>query len=281
MPTPLQIFNIFSWLFCIIANIVTNTGNVGNGNNKEISDKYKTAFTPDGWAFSIWGVIFTWLGIFTIWQALPNQNRNVKVINGLGMWLGTAEILAGLWPFPFQYEVIWLSFVVMCLILLSLFATILSSRVPRWGSPPPLKTRVFWFVDAPVSVFFGWICAASVANLFILGVDQQASWPTSTDSTYAFAALIFLLGLAMLLAFGDFIFALTVTWSLTAVYSARTDELSSGFLALPVSLAVLAVAYTLGLWLTKPHWLTSNEVRVQGRNVETAVVNSSGVPLHS
>jgi len=28
---------------------------------------------PDNWAFSIWGVIYTLLGLFTLYQALPDE----------------------------------------------------------------------------------------------------------------------------------------------------------------------------------------------------------------
>ena len=34
--------------------------------NKDVSDAHPTAFTPAGYAFAIWGIIYTFGGVFTV-----------------------------------------------------------------------------------------------------------------------------------------------------------------------------------------------------------------------
>lgn len=37
-----------------------------------VSAAYPTLFTPAGWAFAIWGLIFIMEGVFAIYQLLPS-----------------------------------------------------------------------------------------------------------------------------------------------------------------------------------------------------------------
>jgi hypothetical protein len=39
----------------------------------DISDQWDLRIMPAGWAFSIWGIIFTLLGVFVGYQALPSS----------------------------------------------------------------------------------------------------------------------------------------------------------------------------------------------------------------
>ena len=45
----------------------------------EITDGVDSLIAPDGYAFSIWGLIYSLLGVFTVYSALPSAwvpNRN-------------------------------------------------------------------------------------------------------------------------------------------------------------------------------------------------------------
>ena len=42
----------------------------------EISDSFPVLFTPAGYVFAIWGVIYILLIGFTVYQALPAQREN-------------------------------------------------------------------------------------------------------------------------------------------------------------------------------------------------------------
>jgi len=39
----------------------------------EVTAMWEPPISPNGWAFSIWGVIYTFFGIFVVYQALPSD----------------------------------------------------------------------------------------------------------------------------------------------------------------------------------------------------------------
>lgn len=49
-----------------------------------MSALYPTLFTPAGWAFSIWGLIFLAEGVFSLWQLLPANGASAAVQKGVG-----------------------------------------------------------------------------------------------------------------------------------------------------------------------------------------------------
>lgn len=53
-----------------------------------ISDSRPTAFTPAGYAFAIWGVIYIFAALFVIYQALPSKRAWIASVQG---WLFTRE----------------------------------------------------------------------------------------------------------------------------------------------------------------------------------------------
>ncbi|RZK87514.1 MAG: hypothetical protein EOO62_39090, partial [Hymenobacter sp.] len=61
-------------LACLGVNYLYNAhppaGALSNG---QMSARHPTLLTPAGYAFSIWGVIFSGLILYTIWQLLPRQ----------------------------------------------------------------------------------------------------------------------------------------------------------------------------------------------------------------
>jgi hypothetical protein len=49
-----------------------------------VSETYPTLFTPAGWAFSIWGVIFLLEGAFSLYQLTPAVRGTALVQKGIG-----------------------------------------------------------------------------------------------------------------------------------------------------------------------------------------------------
>jgi len=59
-----------SYVLVVIFNTVNGVGGSGIFYNTigGLSDKYYLDVTPAGWAFSIWGVIYLWLGISIVFS---------------------------------------------------------------------------------------------------------------------------------------------------------------------------------------------------------------------
>ena len=58
MKKTLQLGNAFLFVSMVIVNYLSNTGLLNNTTIGEVSGGLKTLFTPAGYAFSIWGVIY-------------------------------------------------------------------------------------------------------------------------------------------------------------------------------------------------------------------------------
>lgn len=62
----LKILMVLFYLGMLTVNVLANTIPFNQRSTGEISDRYPTLFTPSGFTFSIWGIIYIFLGIFVV-----------------------------------------------------------------------------------------------------------------------------------------------------------------------------------------------------------------------
>ena len=76
-------FRQFAVIVVTLATIAINglaTGLPLNGQSTgDISDRFPSLFTPAGYVFSIWGVIYLGLLAYMVYQALPAQRTNPRL----------------------------------------------------------------------------------------------------------------------------------------------------------------------------------------------------------
>lgn len=157
---------VFFLLNAIIINVVGSLGIFGLPTNTELSEKYQTIITPKGTAFSIWGIIYIFQAIWSIFQLLPNYRMHPYVQQGVSYWyvaVCTAQIA---WTFAFAFEVIWLSLVMMLLILTSLLGCVISNYYQYRESDKTVAE--FWMFLFPFEIHCGWIICASALNVNVL-----------------------------------------------------------------------------------------------------------------
>lgn len=71
----LQGVNVAAFLLTVVVNALSNMLPLNGKTTAEISDSYPNLFTPAGYVFSIWGVIYVLLLIFAVYQAVPRQRE--------------------------------------------------------------------------------------------------------------------------------------------------------------------------------------------------------------
>jgi len=158
-------------LGAFVANLVITylsiTGIFGE-TNSDLSSKYQTLVTPAGFAFAIWGLIFTWEGVWSIAQLLPRycQSAPVRVA---APWWWAACLFQVAWTVAFAQEAIPLSLCFMLCILASLLGAVLSIDELRVSLVEYLLLR------APFALHLGWIIAASNVNLNVVADWSEAS----------------------------------------------------------------------------------------------------------
>ena len=161
----LSSFNLIVTIALIYWNYLSNTGIFDGKKMPELSEKYNSLFTPEGYAFSIWGIIFLSLvafGAFAVYLAFAKPDKYSYVEKGLPFLL-LANILNGTWVYLWFNENILGSVICMIFIFLSLLKVVLNLRMELDDVPCKVIAFVWW----PIDLYFGWIIVAFVANVSV------------------------------------------------------------------------------------------------------------------
>src|SRR6056297_2670655 len=79
--------NSTSLIAVLVLNAMAGSGQLTGKTIGEISAKYDTLFTPAGYAFSIWGLIYLRLIAFTVFQWVAVFKKSyTDVIDKTGIW---------------------------------------------------------------------------------------------------------------------------------------------------------------------------------------------------
>ena len=163
--------NMFAYLVNLGITYGSLTGAFG-ATNEELSEKYQSLVTPAGYAFAIWGAIFTWEGIFAVAQMFPSLSTS-PVVDTVTPWWIFACCFQVAWTLFFAQDLIPGSLVCMLGILLSLVTAIL-----RTDFLPEISLKEYFLLRAPFSLHCGWIIAASVLNINVLADAFMSSQET-------------------------------------------------------------------------------------------------------
>jgi len=151
------ILNIVFLVITIFVNYLSNTGFFNGETMGSVSEQYENYFTPAGYAFSIWGLIYLSLAAFVVYQA---REENYETVAEIGWWFIISCIANCLWVASWLYEYTGLSLIIMTVILISLLKIVLNSRMELY-SPGTKKIIFVWW---PFCLYAGWITVAYIAN---------------------------------------------------------------------------------------------------------------------
>jgi hypothetical protein len=159
------ILPLLATVMVLMVNAAANIVPINGLNTGQLSALYPTGFTPPGWVFSIWLLIYTGLVTFGIaaWRGTPRLRTRVAAVQGpyLINAVGNAA-----WIFAWHYRLVALSVAVMLVILATLI--VIFTRLQRLPSPTVYE---YLRVDGVFAVYFGWITAATLINIATLFFD--------------------------------------------------------------------------------------------------------------
>jgi MFS family permease len=220
---------------------------LGGHSTAYISNKYYSAITPAGWAFSIWSVIYSGVIAFAVWQALPNQRQNAQ-IDAAAPYIALALIANGLWLPAWHYEQLVLSLIIIFIFLFALIKV-----VDVFASPKPTINSVgFWLGFVLFSVFAGWLTIATTINFTVVIIALKvpmglpdAAWGVII-LTIAFLIAWFLYGRWQSPAY-----FLVITWGFCAVATAHQATM-------PVFVTALALGALAAALAARPLYMRQN-----------------------
>jgi len=209
-----QVLTVLAVLVTIVINILSNALPINGLNTGQISDQFQVYFTPAGYVFSIWSLIYLGLIAFAAYQALPSQRNNatLRAIAPL-FWLSSAANIA--WIFLWHYQVFGLTLVAMFTLLISLILIYLRLGIARGAAGGWQK----WCVHLPFSLYLGWITVATIANVTI--VLWWAGWNGFGISPEVWLAIVLAVAviIAALVALtrADVVYQLVLVWAFVGI----------------------------------------------------------------
>lgn len=198
----------------VAMNAAANVLPINGQQTGAISDRFQVYVIPAGYVFSIWGLIYLLLALFTIEQARPSRASD-PTLRRLGWLPAVTGVLNTAWIVLFHYEAFVLTVPVMAALLLVLIRIAAIAFADRRRLTGSLR----WTVRLPFSVYLGWITVATIANiaqtLDSLGFDAFGLPPEPVASG------VLLLGLAIALTFvwrfADVAYGAVIVWAYAGI----------------------------------------------------------------
>ena len=186
----------------------------------EISDSFPVLFTPAGYVFSIWSVIYLALIAYAIYQALPKQKYNDRLQAAAGPFLFSCAFNIS-WLFAWHYLQINLSLIIMLGILISLIITYQKLEIGQTSVPlaETLTARL------AISLYLGWISVATVANtsVFLYNLNWSAFGLSQTTWTIIMISIVTLLCALIIKQRRDAVYSLVIIWAFVGIANKHPD----------------------------------------------------------
>lgn len=222
----LRILNWIGFIATVTVNALAVILPLNGQDTGKLSDSYPNLFVPAGLTFSIWGIIYLLLLLFSLYQTGllgPKGQKSFPMVERLGTLFFFISLANVLWIFMWHYLQVTLSMLVMVILLGLLMAAY--SRL--MNMPDSLREK--WFVKIPISVYMGWISVATIANATALLVHiKWNGWGLSEPVwTILMIGIATLLTIYMLLAKKDIAFSLVTVWALWGIRIKHIDTFKS------------------------------------------------------
>ncbi|MHB1453799.1 MAG: tryptophan-rich sensory protein [Saccharofermentanales bacterium] len=235
---------VLGFLGVMAANSLANILPINGYNTGELSDLYPNLFVPAGLTFSIWGVIYLFLLLFTVYQtgilSKLSVNEEARFIRISGLYMISCAANIG-WILLWHYRQLMLSVFVMFLLLAVLGFIYVYTRSIENSS---CKTKIL--ISAPFSLYFGWITVAAIANVTALLVDAGWSGWGISDEVWTCAMILVAVLLTVLIqrAYKDLVFSGVVVWAILGIVIRHQSTLDRHY-PLVILLAYAGIAIIL------------------------------------
>jgi hypothetical protein len=217
MKKILQIGNGLALGSTIFINYLSNTGIMNNTTIGDVSDGYRSVFTPAGYTFAIWGIIYLLLFAFAVYQgrSLFVNVKDDSVVNKTGWWFILSCLFNSLWVFAWIYEYTSLSCVFIFLLLFSLIKIILNNRMELGDARFPIVVFVWW----PIVIYAGWVTVASIANVssYLVKIGWDGYGISAVNWTIIMIIVAVLLNLLVMYKRNMREFVLVGAWALVGI----------------------------------------------------------------
>lgn len=203
-----------AFLLNLFANYITDKSFFGLS-NREVSAKYPTIITPAGYAFAIWGVIFSSEFAMLTFIFFSSMFGTHSRFNDVTWPFTCMLIFQSIWCVTFSKEMLVVSIFQLAGINLSLWysynAVIASKDI--------VGDFAFSLMYFPISMHYNWTFAATILNINLAFVSMD--FPPSYDVFLSLLSLwlVTLVSVYRGIRYGDIMCLLVGAWTLNAIAS--------------------------------------------------------------
>ena len=218
----------------------------------DMTEYWNLAIDPAGWTFSIWGVIYSGLAMFVLYQMVPSGwieylggKRNDEMIFIYGNFVFIVNMILNAAWLPIFQSNTQSGFIVSWFIILGIWATntymmVISQRFETWW----LENLV---MRIPFSLYSGWVTCATVLNTFYLAaslgmrdtpkVDINRKWIEGLDfmmfiseEAWTSIALWTVFFMVEIVAYWERnpLWGSVFSWAVAGIIGKNVDKLGSG-----------------------------------------------------
>lgn len=242
--------NLAAFVLVLAMNTLSNVLPLNSQTMPEISAKYPSLFTPAGFTFSIWGVIYLGLMIFVIYQALPSQRDN-DAISRISRLFQLSCLANAAWIVVWHYDLLWLSLLIMLLLLASLIG--IYRQLLDEVEHAPVSQHLA--LHLPFSLYTGWITVATIANVSVLQTANgwDSAGLTAISWTLVKLAVAGAIGATVISRVGDAVFILVIAWASYGISVMQSATPAVSGAATVLSLLALMLAASEGVSRLRRH----------------------------
>jgi hypothetical protein len=245
--------NVFFVFATIIINVLANLLPINGKNTGVIADSIPNLFVPSGITFAIWGVIYVLLIGFAMYQLLDlfgKVHTESGYVQRISFWFILASLGNIIWIFLWHYEQIVFSLFPMILLFVSLLMIYQRLEI---GSVTVSKMERY-LVHLMVSVYFGWITVAMIAQVTaaLVVLDVGALVLGEMVWTILVILVIMLITLLFLLRKKDIAYALVIVWALLGIVIKRVqpDPIYGVQIEIAITAAITGIVILIGILYT-------------------------------
>lgn len=217
----MQLLVVLAIIATITVNALANILPIGGRQTGQISDSFPSFFTPAGYVFAIWGLIYLALLAYAVYQALPAQRDNPRLAATRGLFVLSCVFNVA-WLLCWHYLLIVPSMGMMIGLLASLVLLYLRLGVGQFA----VSAAESWLARVPFSIYLGWITVATVANAVTTLIELD--WNGWGLSGQVWALLLVLvaasIGVVFALSRRDIPYNLVLLWAFAGIWVAHASE---------------------------------------------------------
>jgi len=209
----LATLNLFAIIIVLTVNTLAIVLPINGMSTGELSALYPSLFTPAGFTFSIWSVIYLLLIGFAIvqWTIL-----STPYFTELSLWFLVSSLANISWILTWHYQFIYASVLIMLLLLFSLTKIFMLLQSVLITS---LTEKIF--IKLTFIFYLSWICVATIANIsaLLLSLSWEGGILSPVSWTIAMITIASALGIYISGRFREPSFLIVLIWALYGIYS--------------------------------------------------------------